>query len=78
MRDQVDRNLGEQPLAALMVQHALKPHDVVSASERQMTHKMVTRAMKGRRLTANSKQKVLLAINLATGRSYKMTDLFNY
>lgn len=78
MHDGTERNLGEQPLAQLMTQHALTPHDLVAASDTQMTHKMVSRALKGRRLTSNSKQKVLQALNRAADSSYKLTDLFNY
>lgn len=73
-----DVNLGEQPIAAIMEEHGLKPHDLVEASEVQMTHKMVSRAVKGRRLTANTKNIVLNALRNATGIEYKMTDLFNY
>jgi len=78
MNDSLDRNLGEQPLTSIMEALALKPHDIVAASAVQMTHKMVARAMKGRRLTANVKCKVRDALNLAGGTSYSMSDLFNY
>lgn len=78
MTDSLDRNLGEQPITAVMETLSLKPHDIVAASSVQMTHKMVARAMKGRRLTANVKCKVRDALNLAGGTSYSMADLFNY
>lgn len=78
MNESLERNLGEQPIIAVMSEHDLKPHDLVAASTVQMTHKMVARAMKGRRLTANVKCKVRDALNLAGGTSYSMTDLFNY
>lgn len=78
MNETLDRDLGEQPIAALMEALNLKPHDVVAASPVQMTHKMVTRAIKGRRLTPNVKCKVRDALNLAGGTSYRMSDLFNY
>ena len=45
------RDLGVQPLAALMEKHGLKPTDLVGASTEQLTHKRVARACKGRRLT---------------------------
>ena len=73
-----ERNLGEQPIQKLMERHALKPKDIVDASEEQMTHKMVSRAAKGRRLTRNTREKVLRALNLASGESYAMGDLFTY
>ncbi|MBO7299386.1 MAG: hypothetical protein J6V41_06225 [Kiritimatiellae bacterium] len=73
-----DMNLGEQPIAKILEEYGLKTHDLVVASEVQMTHKMVQRAMKGRRLTANTKNIVLNALRNATGVQFKMTDLFNY
>jgi hypothetical protein len=78
MSEGVDRNLGEQPISQLMLALNLKPHDVVAASTKQMTHKMVARAMKGRRLTPNVKCKVRDALNLAGKSSYTIGELFNY
>ncbi len=72
------REFGVQPLAAIMTELALKPHTLVAASEEQLTHKMVARAMKGRRLTPNSKMKVLRALNKVAGKSYLPKHLFNY
>jgi len=74
----VERNLGPQPLAALMAEHALKPHDLVVASGEQLTHKTVTRACRGRRLTPNSQAKVLRALNQATGQTFTLKALFSY
>jgi hypothetical protein len=73
-----ERNLGEQPIARLMEEHGLKAHDLVAASKEQITHKMVARACKGRRLTLNTQSKVLRALNLATEKSYTLVELFNY
>ena len=78
MEDNVERNFGLQPIAEIMVRHNLKPHDVVAASTKQLTHKMVTRGCKGRKLTLNSKSKILDALNLATDKNYTLSDLFNY
>ena len=78
MSGDVERNLGPQPLAEIMAQHELKPHDLVAASTQQLTHKMVARACKGRRLTLNVQTKVLNALNAATERQYALGDLFNY
>jgi hypothetical protein len=72
------RDLGEQPIARLMLSHDLKPRDLVTASTEQITHKMVSRARKGRRLSSNVKRKILAALNRATGKSYNLTDLFDY
>ena len=74
----LERNLGEQPVLELLERHSLKPKDLVEASTLQLTHKMVSRATKGRRLTSNTKDKVLQALNRASGQSYAMGDLFNY
>ena len=73
-----ERNLGPQPIEEVMARHGLKAHDLVTASTEQLTHKMVSRACKGRRLTPNVQTKVLHAVNAATGRNYTIADLFRY
>ena len=78
MKPDIERNLGEQPISRIMREHNLKPHDLVAASSVEMTHKMVARACKGRRLTLNTQLKVLAALNRATGKNYSLRDLFNY
>lgn len=74
----VRRDLGEQPLARLTAERGLKPHDLVAASTEQLTHKMVARAMKGRRLTARTMSKVVDALNAALGESHARAELFDY
>jgi hypothetical protein len=78
MNEGIERDLGPQPIGEIMAHRNLKPHDLVAASTRQLTHKMVSRACKGRRLTRNTQTKVLHALNLATGQNYSLQDLFNY
>jgi len=78
MNDNIERNLGPQPLAQIMAEHKLKAHDLVGASTEQITHKMIARACKGRRLTPNVQTKIQNALNAATGKHYQRTDLFNY
>ena len=78
MNDNIERNLGLQPIGGIMAGHNLKPHDLVAASIKQVTHKMVTRACKGRKLTLNTKTKIMDALNLATDKNYTLSDLFNY
>ncbi len=78
MNSEIERNLGEQPIARIMREYNLKAHDLVAASPVEMTHKMVARACKGRRLTLNTRSKVLAALNRATGKNYSLHDLFNY
>ena len=76
--DNIERNLGLQPISKIIEEHNLKPNDIVSASQDQITHKMIKRAVTGRRLHANVKIKILNALNKATGKNYSLNDLFNY
>ena len=69
---------GPQPIAAIIEKRKLKPNDLVSASTEQITHKMVSRACKGRRLSRRVQLKILKALNTATGQEYKLKDLFTY
>ncbi len=78
MKDDGERNLGEQPIAGIMTELGLKPHDLVVVSTEQITHKMVSRACKGRRLTPNVQTKILNALNKAAGKSYSLNELFTY
>lgn len=73
-----ERDLGKQPLAELMAERSLRSTDLVAASTEQITHKMVARACKGRRLTPNVQRKILRAYNSATATQAVMGDLFNY
>ena len=78
MADEIKRDLGEQPIAKIMAMHGLKPQDLVENSTEQLTYKMVSRAVKGRRLTPNVRCKILNALNKAAGKNYALKDLFNY
>jgi len=69
---------GLQPIAALMEKHDLKAHDLVAASTEQITHKMVNRACKGRKLSRRVQFKLVHAINHATEENYTLKDLFTY
>ncbi len=73
-----ERDLGEQPIAGLLTQLELDAHDLVAASTEQLTHKMVQRACKGRRLTPNMKCKVQRALQTAAEREFKLAELFSY
>lgn len=75
-KDQKD--FGDQPLLAIMTELNLKPHALVAASTEQLTHKMIARATKGRRLTPNVKMKIVRALNKVSGKQYLPRDLFNY
>ncbi|QDU67202.1 hypothetical protein [Engelhardtia mirabilis] len=74
----IERNLGEQPLARLLIQLELSPAQLVRASTEQLNHKMVSRATKGRRLTPSVQGKVLRALNAASGREFQLGQLFTY
>lgn len=74
----MENDLGLQPLAGIMAEHQLKPNDLVSHSTEQLTHKMVSRAVKGRRLTPKIQYRVLGALNKAVGKEYVLKDIFNY
>ena len=78
MEQDLERDLGEQPLARLLTEIGLKSHDLVAASTEQITHKMVQRGCKGRRLTKNVQGKLLRALNTATEKTYVLEDLFTY
>lgn len=72
------REFGEQPIAGIMAASGLRPHDLVAASRTPLTHKMVARACKGRRLTAGAQIKVRDALRLCTGKAHVVSDLFTY
>ncbi|MDD5108024.1 MAG: hypothetical protein PHC29_00725 [Candidatus Omnitrophica bacterium] len=61
-----------------MAEHEFKPHDLVSNSTEQLTHKMVSRACKGRRLNLKIQYRLLNALNKAAGKEYALKDIFNY
>jgi hypothetical protein len=73
-----ERELGVQPIGQVLEELGLKAHDLVAASTEQLTHKMVSRAIRGRRLTENTRGKVIRALNAAAGRSFDAKRLFTY
>lgn len=78
MEETIERNLGEQPIAKLLQELQLRTHDLVTASDEHITHKMVTKACKGRRLTKNVQNKIVRALNKVANNNYKKDQLFNY
>lgn len=75
---ELERDLGEQPLARLMAERGLRASDLVAASGEQVTHKMVARAMRGRRLTARTMAKVHRAWLRAADSELPEQALFSY
>lgn len=73
-----DREHGVQPLAAIMGECGVTNHQLVAASTEQLTHKMVSKACRGRELSPKVRQKITRALNALTGRQYNSRDLFNY
>lgn len=78
MNTEIERNLGEQPIARIMAEHGLKAGDLVAGSTEQITYKMVSRACKGRRLTPNVQFKIRNALNKSAGKEYSLEQLFSY
>lgn len=78
MHDDLSCDLGPQPIARILAERSLKASDLVAASTEHITHKMIARACKGRRLTANVQGKILRALSQAAGQAYAKGDLFNY
>jgi len=71
--------MGVQPLDALLTELSLKNSDLVAASTEQLTHRMVARGRKGRRLTSNTQMKIFNALHLAqSSKKFVLADLFNY
>lgn len=84
-QDEIERNMGVQPLDGIMAGHELGNHDIVAASTDPMTHKAVQRARKGRRLTKHMKQRMADALNRAVKlqgkeieHAWVVKDLFTY
>jgi hypothetical protein len=71
-------NLGAQPLDRLMEEAGLLNHVLVAASGEFLTHKVVQKARKGRRLTRRTQDKVVRALNQAAARTYQREHVFNY
>jgi len=70
---------GTQPLDALLNRLGLKNADLVDASTKFLTHKQVSKARKGRRMTIHVQTKILDALNKRIGeKKYRHEDLFTY
>ena len=71
---------GTQPLDTVLAGLGLANGDLVAASTSQLTHKVVGKARRGRRLTAKAQLKVLEALNSTgvEGTPFTVEQLFNY
>ena len=61
-------DVGVQPLDAIMTRLGLANADLVRASKEQLTHKVVQKGRKGRRLTPNARWKILEALNASSAK----------
>jgi hypothetical protein len=76
---ELEKELGTQPLDALMEKLGLSNADLVRASTEQLSFKMVHKGRKGRRLTRNVQNKILEALRATKpGNPFTLQDLFNY
>ena len=78
MEEESSFNHGVQPIDGLLAELGLDNHALVNASHEHLTHKQVAKARKGRRLTRHMQEKVLRALNAASGRTFGMAEAFNY
>ncbi len=78
MGNNTERDLGPQPIEGVLTKHDLSHHDLVEISTEQITHKMVNRACKGRKLSRRVQLKIRNAVNAATEENYSLKDLFTY
>jgi hypothetical protein len=63
MEDSLIRDLGLQPLDAILDEIGLNNHQLVALSTEQLTHKQVQKARKGKRISVNIQRKILRALN---------------
>ena len=78
MTRETEHNLGPQPIIELLEKHKMTHHDLVASSTEQITHKMVTRACNGRKLSRRVQLKICDALNAAAEQTYTLSDLFTY
>ena len=74
-----EREVSPQLLDGIMTRLGLSNHDLVCVSTQQLSHKMVQKGRKGKRLTLNARQKILTALKAAVpDQSFTLNDLFRY
>lgn len=68
-----------QPLDRILSESGLSNHAVVDASDEFLTHKVVQKARKGRKLTRRTQDKIVRALNnVLRDHVYERTQIFNY
>ena len=73
-----DMDAGSQPLDSLMNELGLTNHNLVAASAENLTHKQVSKARQGRKVTSGMQKKVLAAWNAVQEETYILEQLFTY
>jgi hypothetical protein len=82
-QDEMQREFGPQPLDTILTERGLSNHELVAVSTEHLTHKMVAKGRKGRKLTRNVQKKIAAALNTFAAkdpepRVYTLSHLFNY
>lgn len=79
MNGESQRDLGVQPLDAVMTRLGISNADLVQISTEQLSFKAVQKARKGRRLSPNLQKKILRALLAARpGQTLTLQNLFTY
>ena len=80
MSEELEMNVGTQPLDAIMTEKKISNNDLVAiAPPGFITHKQIQKGRKGRRLTMHMQQKVMDALNIySKPESYEWEALFTY
>lgn len=73
-----DMDAGHQPLDSLMEERGLTNHDLVAASTHNLTHKQVSKARHGRKVTSRIQRKILAAWNAVQEETSTLEQLFTY
>ena len=76
----MDMEAGVQPLDRLMTAHGVSNHDLVAAAgPNLLTHKVVAKGRRGRRLTLRAQDKIVAALNARLGgRPLTREECFSY
>ena len=70
---------GVQPLDKILNELNLTNHDLVASSTEQISHKMVHKGRKGRRLSRQVQTKILNALNACqNNNAFTLQDIFTY
>ena len=80
MAERIDMECGVQPLDRILRERGVENHALVEASGEGLTHKVVQKGRKGRRLTPNSQGKIVRVLNRVSPNEppWRAADLFTY